>query len=85
MVTRDGRVYEAESTYPPGHWRNPLTREQVEEKFWRLTRHLLEDEGEARRALEELWRLEQVRDLGRVLRMLRVRGWEHPSRPTGAG
>ncbi len=78
VVTRDGRTYEAESTYPPGHWRNPMTRQQVEEKFWRLVGGLVEDRGEAEEALRLLWRLEEVSDLGRVLRMLRVRGWARP-------
>ncbi len=73
VVTVDGRKYEASSTYPPGHWKNPLTREQVEEKFWRLTRNLLADLDEAKRVLERLWRLEEVEDLGRLLRRLLVK------------
>ena len=33
---RDGRVAEAESIYPPGHFRNPLDWAGVEEKVYRL-------------------------------------------------
>jgi 2-methylcitrate dehydratase len=78
LVTRDGKTYEAESTYPPGHWKNPLTREQVEQKFWSLVENMVEDRKEARKALDMLWRLEEVEELGRVLRLLRVKEWAKP-------
>ncbi len=69
---RDGRVLEASSTYPPGHWKNPLTREQVEDKFWKLTSHLL-DKEKAREALDKLWRLEEQEEIGHILRLLVVK------------
>lgn len=69
---RDGRVYEEESVYPPGHFKNPLTREQVEDKFWKLVGDLV-DRGRASRFLEESWRLEDVRDVGRLVRLLTVK------------
>ena len=72
VVTRDGKRYEAESTYPPGHWRNMLTRRQVEEKFWRLAGGLV-DEELARRGLERLWRIEEEREVGTVMRMFQVK------------
>lgn len=65
---RDGRVYEEESIHPPGHYKNPLTREQVEDKFWRLVEGIV-DRGRASRFLEEAWRLEDVRDIGRLVRL----------------
>ncbi len=79
VVTRDGRVYEAESTYPPGHWKNPLTRSQVEEKFWKLVGGLIENREKAKQALELVWRLEEVEDIGKLLRMFVIRGWQAQS------
>jgi 2-methylcitrate dehydratase len=73
VKTVDGRVYEEESVYPPGHYKNMLSVEQVEEKFWKLARGLV-DEGRASRFLSEAWRLESVSDMGRLVRMLVVRG-----------
>ncbi len=70
--TRDGRVYEEESVYPPGHYKNMLTVEQVEEKFWRLAKGLV-DESRASKFLREAWRLEDVGDLGRLMRLLTVK------------
>jgi 2-methylcitrate dehydratase len=70
--TRDGRVYEEESIYPPGHYKNMLTVEQVEEKFWKLARGVV-DESKASKFLEEAWRLESVGDLGRLVRLVSVK------------
>lgn len=36
IVLKDGRSVEESSTYPPGHFKNPLDRKGVEEKFYRL-------------------------------------------------
>jgi len=69
---RDGRVYEEESVYPPGHYRNQLSVEQVEEKFWKLAGDLV-DREKAIRFLEEAWRLEDVKDIGRLMRLLTVK------------
>jgi len=69
---RDGRVYEEESVYPPGHYRNQLSVEQVEDKFWKLAGDLV-DRERARRFLEEAWRLEDVKDIGRLMRLLVVK------------
>ncbi|MDM7275397.1 MAG: MmgE/PrpD family protein [Thermoprotei archaeon] len=69
---KDGRVYEEEVTYPPGHFMNPLTVEKVEDKFWALTRGLVEEEG-AKGFLAGSWALENVGDVGRLVRRIRVK------------
>lgn len=71
VYSRNGDRYEASSTYPPGHWKNMLTREQVEEKFWKLTRNIVDAES-ARKALERVWRIESEENLGALVRMFRV-------------
>ena len=68
---RDGRVIEEESIYPPGHFRNPLDRKGVEEKFLRITKGLVQ-EDRAREFLAKSWRLEDIEDVGRLVRLLIV-------------
>ncbi|MEB3779650.1 MAG: MmgE/PrpD family protein [Desulfurococcales archaeon] len=68
---KGGRVYEYESIYPPGHFKNPLTREGVEEKFYKITKGLL-PRDRARRFLELAWRFEEIEDPGRLFRILKV-------------
>ncbi len=70
---RDGRVLEAESIYPPGHFKNPLDRSGVEEKFLRITSGLVDPE-ESKKFFEEAWMLEKLVDPARPIRRLLVRG-----------
>ena len=71
VVLADGRVEEDESTYPPGHWKNPLDRRGVEEKFKRLLEGLVSGEDRAR-FLDEAWHLESSShpwELGGIMRV----------------
>lgn len=61
----------AEVAVPRGHPLNPMSRRDVESKFLGLTGKMLGEKG-AKRALRELWKLEQATDLGEVLSLLRV-------------
>jgi 2-methylcitrate dehydratase len=68
---KDGRVVEEESIYPPGHFKNPLDRKGVEEKFLKVTRGLV-DESKAKEFLTKAWALEKLEDVGRLIRLLVV-------------
>ena len=69
-----GREIRAQVVVPKGHPLNPMSKEDIEAKFLRLTRNHL-GEREAKEALPRLWNLEKERDLGSVLEMLSsVRG-----------
>lgn len=68
---KDGRTATEESTYPPGHFMNPLSREGVERKFWRLARGRLKEEL-ARDFLSGAWNLEKVDDVGSLMRKVRL-------------
>ncbi len=68
---RDGRVLEASSTYPPGHWKNPLSDEQVEEKFYRLVKGKV-SEDRIKEFLKRAWRIEEEKNLGSLARLLLV-------------
>ena len=70
---KDGRVIEESSTYPPGHFKNPLDRKGVEEKFWKLVRGIV-DEEQAREALKLVWDLENRESLEPILARLRIKG-----------
>ncbi|MCE4628311.1 MAG: MmgE/PrpD family protein [Desulfurococcales archaeon] len=68
---KDGRTIEEESIYPPGHFKNPLDRGGVEEKFLKITKGLV-DEERAREFLSKAWALEKLEDIGRLIRLLIV-------------
>ncbi|MCE4624796.1 MAG: MmgE/PrpD family protein [Desulfurococcales archaeon] len=68
---KDGRVVEEESIYPPGHFKNPMSRSDVEKKFLKITSGLI-PEGKAREFLARAWKLEDIEDIGRLIRILVV-------------
>ena len=68
---KDGRTITEESTYPPGHFKNPLDRSGVEKKFLALVEGLV-GKDRAREFLVKAWKLEEVEDVGRLVRILVV-------------
>lgn len=71
LTTRDGRSLDGEMIYPPGHPRNPLTQEELEEKFmyW-STRVIKRSQAEALRdTVMSLDRVSNVNELGSLLRV----------------
>ncbi len=69
VVLKDGRTVEESSTYPPGHFKNPLDRRGVEEKFRRLTSGRIPEER-ATRLIEKVWNLEKAECPESILRLL---------------
>ena len=59
-----------------GHWKNPMTEQEVEVKFRSLARDLLTP-AQTDALLERLWNLEQVEDIGQVIEMVRVYDLHH--------
>jgi 2-methylcitrate dehydratase len=71
VVTKSGQKYSAEVPYHKGHYRNPMSDAEVEEKFRSLAKDLLSpDQTDA--LLEMLWHLEEVEHIGEVIRMTRI-------------
>ncbi|MGB7949564.1 MAG: MmgE/PrpD family protein, partial [Candidatus Binatia bacterium] len=62
VTTTDGRRVAAETSHPKGHYGNPLTDTEVEEKFRGLAAEALGTE-ECNRALAEVWNLENSANL----------------------
>ena len=73
VVTRSGERFYAETSYPKGHPRNPLTDAELEDKFHGLASGVLGKE-QRDRALEALRGLERVDEIGPLLAMFRCDG-----------
>ncbi len=69
---RGGAKVAAEVTVPLGHPLNPLSRKGIEEKFLRLSKEVLGPDG-AREALDALWKVEEEKDMGRIMQLLASR------------
>ena len=72
VVTTSGNRYSSpEVPYHRGHWRNPMTEQELEEKFRALARDIL-NPAQVDTLLDRLWNLEQVDDIGQVIGMVRA-------------
>ena len=71
VTTRSGERYSAEVPYHRGHYKNPMSDAEVEAKFRSLAQDLLSP-SQIDALLEKLWNLEQVEDIGEVLRLTRI-------------
>src|SRR5262245_12159956 len=69
VKTNDGRRVAAETSHPKGHYRNPLTDGEVDEKFRALALGALGPEG-CDRVLAEAWDLENAATLNRLFETL---------------
>jgi 2-methylcitrate dehydratase len=69
VTTTDGRRLVAETSHPKGHYRNPLTDREVEEKFRGLGSDALGAEG-CGRVLAEVWALENSATLDKLFESL---------------
>jgi len=73
VTLADGKQLGAQVDVPRGHPANPMSKEEIDEKFLRLTRKYL-GEVAAKRALQRLWSIEGEKDVGPVLDLVRVKG-----------
>lgn len=72
VVTRSGETHGAVVDYHKGHWKNPMSEAEVEEKFRKLAGGVLAP-AQADRLLERLWKLEDAADTGEVVRLTAAR------------
>ncbi len=66
VVTHSGAIHTAVVDYHKGHYRNPMSESEVEEKFRKLAANVLTIR-QTDRLLETLWRLEDVADAGELV------------------
>ena len=71
VTTKSGQTFSAEVPYHKGHYLNPMTDAEVEGKFRSLAKDLLSP-GQTDELLVKLWNLEEVEDIGEVLRLTRI-------------
>jgi len=57
--TKDGKRFQDESIYPKGHPENPLTDEEIKEKFRRLSMLTL-DHAQSKQIIERVYSLENI-------------------------
>jgi 2-methylcitrate dehydratase len=68
IVMKDGTTHAALVDYHKGHWKNPMTDDQLEGKFRKLAASVL-NTGQIDRLVDALWRLEALPDAGDVVRL----------------
>jgi 2-methylcitrate dehydratase len=68
LVTTGGQSYETAVEYHKGHWKNPMADAEIETKFRKLSKEVL-DEPRTDRLLESLWGLEKLGDAGEIVRL----------------
>ncbi len=67
-----GKVVSKQVDYHKGHPKNPMSDRDVEDKFQRLTRKIL-DKNHARRILDAVWNLEKAKDVSKLVPMMSLR------------
>ncbi|KMP11550.1 hypothetical protein UR09_01275 [Candidatus Nitromaritima sp. SCGC AAA799-A02] len=72
ITLTDGTVHEKEVLDPKGHPKNPITREELEEKF-RLSSTSLLSKEQQNAVINTVWSLEKLQDIGDLMRMLEVK------------
>ena len=70
VVTGAGARVTATVPYHRGHWKNPMTDGEIETKFRGLASRLLTS-AQSDALLERLWNLDQVKDIGEVIKMVK--------------
>ncbi len=67
-----GKVVTKQVDYHKGHPKNPMTDQEVEHKFDRLTKRYL-PKTQSRKILDSLWQLEKVKDITKIISLLALR------------
>ncbi len=69
LTTREGQRYESLCFCPPGHPQHRLPDEYLEACFWESAKPVL-GEARAQRALEQVWRLDQLENIRDLMALL---------------
>ena len=71
VLTTAGQRLKGEVAYHRGHYKNPMSDQEIDDKFRGLAQGLL-TERQIDNLLDRLWNLEQVRDIGEIIRLIRI-------------
>jgi len=69
IKTKDGRRFQGESIYPKGHPQNPMTDEEIKDKFRRLSLNTL-DRVQTEKIAEKVYDLEWVERTDELIQLL---------------
>ena len=71
VLTRGGERLVERASYPRGHAKNPMSDEDIENKFRTLAENVMKPDNRDA-LLEALWQVDQAHDIGQVLALVRV-------------
>ena len=71
VITNDGLTFSSEVPYHKGHYLNPMTDSEVEDKFRSLAKNLLSPD-QTEELLHRLWHLEEVEDLKEIFNLTKI-------------
>jgi 2-methylcitrate dehydratase len=69
IQTKDGKRFQDESIYPKGHPQNPMTDEEIKEKFRRLSLNTL-DRVQTEKIIEKVYDLEWIDRTDKLIQLL---------------
>ena len=72
MTLANGKREHIRVEYHRGHWRNPMTDAEIEEKFRALARDVL-PATQTDALLDQLWNLENLTDIGALIELTRTK------------
>ncbi len=73
ITTTSGQKFSSEVAHHRGHWKNPMTDQEVEAKFRSLTRDL-QSPSQIDALLGRIWHLEEMEDVGQLVQMVKIQG-----------
>jgi 2-methylcitrate dehydratase len=71
VIATDGREFEKQIDYPKGDPRNPLTDQEIEEKFDALAAPILDADARGR-IKDTVWNLEQLGSITDLMKLMKV-------------
>ena len=71
VMTNDGETFSSEVPYHKGHYLNPMSDIEVENKFRSLAKNLLSPD-QTDKLLHQLWHLEDVEDLKEIFKLTKI-------------
>lgn len=71
MMDQSGRTWVQHSKNPKGHPANPMSDDEIEEKFLKLTQNVLTSK-QVRTVLEMLWHLEEIEDVSTIFNAILI-------------
>jgi len=71
MTTTDGRTFSKQLDYPKGDPRNPLTDQEVEEKFSALAESVLSQSAQ-KKLKDAIWNLEKLESVSKLMALMKA-------------